>query len=258
MPHRAVLTAAFVLLAAGMAGCKPAAPAAPAGPAAAAAPTPTATSAATLGVQNPPALGEGFAAMPRFNGGEASAVAKINAAMAKLDATNKEGLTSCTDMPHNGQSQEVSVPLNGPDLLQVDARYESDCGAYPSSGTNAYVFDLKTGELVDWSKLIPGAAIRSGEPDHDFYTNTFSSKALQARVVAAAKTQTDADFLRDCVPVLQESELSFTAAINTETHTLDVTPDLAHAVQACGDSLKLGADELRALNADPRLIAALE
>lgn len=252
--HRNIAPAALAMIAAlGMAGCKPAAaakPSAPAGAAAAATPA-----AGALTVQPQPDLGLENQAMPRFAGGDAAATAKINLAMAKLDASTREGLTSCPDQPHAGQSQTVKVTRNGPDFVVVQVTYESDCGAYPSSGTNDFMFDAKAGDLVDWSKLIPGAAATYAFHDEDLYSNAFASAPLQARVVAAARKETDPDFLKDCVPVLEEGELSFVVNLNTDKGTLDVTPDLAHAVQACASPLQLTPADLTALHADPRLVA---
>lgn len=234
-----------------LAGCKPA-PAAK-GDAAAAAPA-----ASAFTIQTQPDLGAQFQAMPRVSGGDAAIAAKINAAMSRLDTSAAENLTSCPEMAHNGQAQTVKVTRNGPDFLAIEVAYESDCGAYPSSGINAYVFDLKTGGLIDWAAAIPDARIVNGTADPDFFTNTFSSPILQARIVTAAKAQTDAEWRTDCVPVLEGGQLNLTGRINTETGALDVTPDLVHAVQACGDSLALTPADLKALKADPRLIAAVE
>jgi len=250
--HRNIAPAALAMIAAlGMTACKPAAAkGAPAAGAAAAAPV-----AGALTVQPQADLGPENQAMPRFAGGDAAATAKINLAMSKLDASTKEGLTSCPDQPHGGQSQTVKVARNGPDFVVVQVTYESDCGAYPSSGTNDFFFDAKTGDLVDWSKLIPDAAATYAFHDEDLYSNAFNSAPLQARVVAAGKKETDPDFLKDCLPVLEEGELSFTVNLDDEKGVLDVTPDLPHVVQACADSLRLTPADLTALHADPRLVA---
>ena len=253
MRHAALTAAASALLL--CAGCKPAAAVgqAPVPPAAGA---DAARPAGGLTVQAQPDLGPQNQAMPRFSGGDAAATARINLAMDKLDALTLEGLGACPDMPHGGQTQAVRVTRNAP-LLAIEVTYESDCGAYPSSGINSYVFDPATGALIDWARALPEAGVTAGEPDTEMFTNAFTSASLQARLVAAARKQSDADWRNDCLPVLEGQDLSLTARINTETHTLDITPDLPHVVQACGDSLSLGTADLTALKADPRLIEAV-
>jgi hypothetical protein len=247
LAHAAVLT----LAAAGLLGaCKPAAPVE------AARQTAAAPAAGMLTVQAQPDLGAAFQAMPRFTGGDAAATAKINAAMVKLDASGKENLTLCPDQP-NAQSQTVKVLRNGPDFIAVEVSGESDCGAYPSGGVTDYVFDARTGDLVDWSKLIPGAAIRNGEPDPDYYTSLFTSAEFTAREMKAARAETDKEYLEQCVPALEQGELSFSARFNDDEGTLQISPDLVHAIQACGVELQLTPADLTALHADPRLIAAV-
>lgn len=242
---------ALVAAALSLAGCKPAA-----STGAAAAPT-AAPAAGAFTIQAQPDLGPENQALPRFSGGDPAIAAKLNAAMGKLDASNADLLTSCPEMAHGGRSQTVKVTRNGPDFVAVEAAYESDCGAYPSSGTDAYLFDLKTGGLIDWAAAVPEARITNSDPDTELFTNSFFSPVLQARIVAAAKAETDAEWRTGCVEVLEREGLYLTARINTETGTLDVTPELPHVVQACANSLSLTPADLTALKADPRLIAAV-
>lgn len=244
-------TAIALVSAALLAGCNK--PAAAAKGDAAAAPA-----AAAFTVQTQPDLGPEIQAMPRFAGGDAVIAAKINAAMGKLDESSKGLLDLCPEIPHAGRSQAVKVTRNGPDFVAVESAYESDCGAYPSSGVEAYLFDLKTGGLIDWAAAIPEARITNSDPDTELFTNSFFSPVLQARIVAAAKAETDAEWRTDCVEVLEREGLYLTARLNTETGKLDVTPDLPHVVQVCANSLSLTAADLTALKADPRLIAAVE
>ena len=249
--HLARTTAiALVAAALSLAGCKPAA-------STGAAAAPAAPAAGAFTVQAQPDLGPQNQALPRFSGGDAAIAARLNAAMGKLDASSADLLTSCPEMPHGGRSQTVKVTRNGPDFVAVEAVYESDCGAYPSSGTDAYVFDLKTGGLIDWAAAIPDARITNSEPDTELFTNSFSSPVLQARIVAAAKAEKDAEWPAECVEVLEREGLYLTARINTATGTLDVTPDLPLVVQVCANSLSLTPADLTALKTDPRLIAAV-
>ena len=232
----------------------------PAEPAAApAAPAATAPPAATL--QDQAALGTGNEALPRIGAPATDQVARINAALAARDAEWKENVASCTD----GEkliSRDVAVTRNAADFLALSMFYELSCGgAYPSSGTDFFTYDLTTGALADWAKLLPRAGIANSEQIPDYPTNTFSSPALQARLVKAleAGAGTDADWRESCLPVLQMEGLTLQAAFDAEKPVLNISPgSLPHAVQACGDSMALTVADLKALGADARLIAAVE
>lgn len=217
--------------------------------------------AARATLTNQPALGPDNEALPRIGAPADVNTQRINTAMAALDAGWKENLAECTG-PDKGMSRDVGVSRNGSSLLALTSAYDMSCGgAYPSSGTDVYTWDLTTGALADWSRLLPAAGITNAESMPEYPTNTFTSPALQARLVKAAETSpgNDTEWRIDCLPVLQMEGLTLQAAIDPEKPVLNISPgSLPHAVQACGESLALTVDDLRSLGADARLIAAVE
>jgi len=212
-------------------------------------------------LQEQPSLGPNNDAMPRLVTSDFEPYERINAALAALDADWKENVAQCTD-GEKAISRDVSVTRNTPGFLAVNSVYDVSCGgAYPSSGTDQYAYDLTTGALADWAKLLPKAGITNGERIPDYPSNTFSSATLQARLVKAieASAGQDADWRESCLPVIQMEGLTLQATFDAEKPVLNIAPgELPHAVQACGDSMALTVDELKALGADARLIAAVE
>lgn len=207
------------------------------------------------------ALGPENDALPRIASPNNASTAKINAALAALDADWKENVAACTD-GDKAISREVGVARNAADFLAVTVFYDVSCGgAYPSSGTDAHTYDLTSGALADWSKLLPAAGITNSESTPEYPANTFNSTALQARLVKAAETSAgnDAAWRLDCLPVLQMEGLTLQAAFDPEKPVLNISPgSLPHAVQACGETLALTVDDLKSLGADERLIAAVQ
>ena len=60
-------------------------------------------------------------------------------------------------------SRKVSVTMQGPRYVSFVASDDYYCGgAYPDTSTVALVFDLNTGGSVDWTKLLPELAQRTG------------------------------------------------------------------------------------------------
>lgn len=219
----------------------------------------TASAGATLTDQA--ALGPDNEALPRIGAPANANTGKINAALAALDASWKENLEGCTE-GDKSISRDVGVARNASDLLALTSAYDVSCGgAYPSGGTDVYVYDLSTGALADWSRLLPAAGITNSESMPEYPSNTFTSAALQARLVKAAEAGAgnDAEWKADCLPVLQMEGLTLQAAFDPEKPALNISPgSLPHAVQACGESLALSVDDLKALGADERLIAAVQ
>ncbi len=245
-----------VLAAALLAGCNKPAPAAGE---AAAPPAAASTTAASLTQQ--PALGAGHESLPRIATPLDVNTNRINAALAALDANWKESVDQCTG-GDKAISRETAVARNASGFLAVSMAYEASCGgAYPASGTEYQTYDLTTGALADWSKLLPKAGIVNGESDPEYPSNSFASAALQARLaqVAEANAGADPEWKDGCGTVYAMEDLTLQADFDPEKPVLRISPGaLPHVAQACGDSLELKVDDLKALGAPERLIAAVK
>ena len=114
-------------------------------------------------------VAKGVAAAPRLiSGVPAPVLARINAAMAKVDERGRSSAADCRaslrerkDLPHgddDGWTRDVKVAFTGPRLFAILIQDSYYCGGpYPARDDQALVFDLSTGRPVDWRPLFPPA-----------------------------------------------------------------------------------------------------
>lgn len=206
-------------------------------------------------------------ALPRVLRGDGVSpeiAAKINAALAKEDARVKQEALGCekdlresfaaTDrgVPDGfAWERSVSVTMRGPRFVAYVATDGFYCGGpHPNGVVTPMVYDLRTGDPVDWLELLPKevtafniGAERTGWVEWDF-------------VRGLAKAQANAD----CKDVFDETEgVPFTLNLNARSGTLDVTPaDFPHVWAACEKAVALDPPTLRRLHVAESLVSALE
>ena len=127
-----------------------------------------ATSASALTLTQPPTLAKGLPALPRIAAPATPATARINAALAKEDASWRAFIKECHDQAGADFDLERSnqVAMSGPAYFSLTIGYSYDCGgAHPDGGTIALVYDLNTGAPVNWAHLLPKSLIDSVSTD---------------------------------------------------------------------------------------------
>ncbi len=173
--------------------------------------------------------------------------AAINASLTHAEADVRSQALDCDavgrKMDHNlhAWTRTVDVTMRGPRFLAFLAKDDYYCGAYPNFGMQtSLVYDLTTGEQVDWTKFLPVGTDPANWP------------ALEA----IAKQRATAE----CKDVFGENEtVSFALSLNARTGTLDARPDsLPHVIQACAETVALDASTLKRLRVAKSLIDALE
>ena len=132
------------------------------------------------------------------------------------------------------------MTMQGPHFVSFVASDDWDCGgAYPDSGTMALVFDLSTGAMVDWAKLLPVSSAKLA----DLYREAAKRDAGEP----------------ECVEVLSQPELEFIFWPDAKQSGLAVQPlNLPHVVRACGPALPISLETLRSLGAEGELLNAID
>jgi hypothetical protein len=136
------------------------------------------------------------------------AIARINRALRAANAQRAKDIADCRrDAPPGGYTweQTVDAPLLGAHFVSFWTHGNQSCGgAHPNVVMEALVFDLSTGERVDWRKLLP-AALRAA-PDAPPPPDTIASPALTALFVAESENE-GAD--ADCKEAFGQQEMNF-------------------------------------------------
>ncbi len=122
----------------------------------------------------------------------------------------------------------------------------------------ALVFDLNTGGLVDWAKLLPELAQRTGaDTAGDGSTlGTVSSGWLSDLYRDLAKRGGGEP---ECVDALKETELNFLLWPDAKLDGLVVQPaGSLHVIAACGPALLIPLQTLRSLGVDAEFVKAID
>jgi len=225
--------------------------------------------AAPVGLIDKPRLSEEIEALPRL-AGDGPAVVRINAELDRMDAAAIENATACAadagDGPGGGWSRTITQPMTGPAYVTLREHLETYCGGpYPSTSQTAVTYDLAAGARIDWVAALPGLKLTLNTFD-DMpvdYVPTVASPALGAwysRTILAG-AGADAEWLEECRDVFDPeilAEQSFNIWADAEHGGVSVVPDFPHAIQACAETATLTPADLRALNAAPALVSAIE
>ncbi len=214
-------------------------------------------------------------AMPAIASPADDAQRRINAAVKRLDDKVRKAAADCrkdaAGTPAGADanwSRSVAVTMHGPRFLSYSISDDAFCGgAHPNTSTMAIVYDLQTGQPVDWTKLLPalltGKVTLSDGMDGTKMV-TLSSPVLHALYLAAyrprsgaAKKDTEDDECREAVASADSGPPAMMAWLDAKENGLAVQFDLAHVVQACADTVVIPAEALRALYAQPVLLDAI-
>ncbi|HEX8470116.1 MAG TPA: hypothetical protein VF633_03300 [Brevundimonas sp.] len=253
-----VAAAALIL---GLAACNPVG----------AAPTKVAEATETVSLVEKPKLSEEVEALPRLVG-DSPAILRINAELDRLDATATADAKECVEMagdgPGGGWSRAITRPMTGPAFVTMREHVEVYCGgAYPSTTQTAITYDLSTGARANWVALLPALALVQDEPmaelpaDYIYSVRSPQLEALYERKMIADAD--DAEWRDGCREVWKpklEDETGgqgFNVWADAVHGGVAIDADYVHAVQACGGTVYLSADEMRAAGAPAGLINAL-
>ncbi len=154
-------------------------------------------------------------------------------------------------------TRSVQVTMAGPKYISYVARDDYFCGGpYPDAGLFALVFDLQTGNLVDWLKLISSATIQTQTNADGSETQTVTSATLAG--VYRAKVLPSLD--KDCSDAIQSEDFAsgFSIWPEAKAGTLVLHPNLSHALAACGADAALDLEEQRRVGLAEEMVAAIQ
>jgi hypothetical protein len=145
--------------------------------------------------------------------GATPAIARINRALQAANAKQREDMKDCRrDAPQDGYwwEQSVDAPLIGAHFVSLLAQGNMSCGgAHPNFIAEVLVFDLSTGERVDWRKLLPASLLaepgRASGGAH-LPTDAIASPALTALFVDESEKE---GVGADCKEAFAEQEMNF-------------------------------------------------
>jgi hypothetical protein len=215
-------------------------------------------------LRQPPPLFKGAKSMPRITSPATAATAKINTDLAKVDSAWMAEARDCRETAGGAEvdlGRDYAMKMRGPAYFALEISDEEFCGgAHPSTTLTPITYDLATGERIDWLKVFPASArvkrsfeADPGEPPVD----EFRSPVLHALYLKKARAARSAADWKDCAEALQDPELDFQMVPDAEQGALEITPDLPHAVMACGDSVALSPADMRALGVAQPLVEAI-
>ncbi len=196
------------------------------------------------------------------------ATQRINATLTQLNLQLKDSIRTCDanyrawaddarqvlrgkNSVSNDWIRTVSVTMTGPEFLSMVATddYIFCGGAHPDNNTSAMVFDLRTGDAVDWIKLIApsaGASVVSG------------SGAKGAVVLAALRTMSVDAAEADCRGAFEDKQ-AYVLWPDTRQGSLMAMPvNLPHDVQACATELTVTLPQAKQMGFSEALLDAIE
>jgi hypothetical protein len=190
---------------------------------------------------------------------------RINATLNRLNGAFADRVRDCLsgefawskDSFDSGEWQRtVKVTMRGPRFLSILAADGFYCGtAHPDDDLVVLVFDLETGEQVDWTALAPKSAGASQTKNvlwNEDGTPPLILQGLQAIYAAAEDPESD------CAGYFQD-ERPFVLWPDAESGTLVAeVAGLPHVALPCKNELKLQIDQARKLGFDESLLQAIE
>lgn len=205
--------------------------------------------------------------LPRIAAPANAATGRINAALAAADQAFESAAANCrASDAHAEARRKVAVTARGPALFSVVATDVTTCGgAYPNTGTLALVFDLASGQFVDWTHLLPPGAkgTRNGEAGTDAVLGTIAWAPLRRvylhryRAAPALVAAVGRDNTGTCAGAVA-GDHDFILWPDTAAHALMAQPvGLPHVAAGCEVPVALDAGALKALGLAPVAIAAI-
>jgi len=214
---------------------------------------------------------EGVDAWPLIAHPKDSIERRVNAALVQLNNDLRKTLDGCdADVAEfNGQSgtaepgknstpddwsRRIEVTMTGPRFLSMIARDDFFCGgAHPDDNRTVVVFDLQTGEMVDWASFL---AKESGATSEKNVLGDAGGTTPPLAFAGLQPLYADAE-VDDCKDIFAEPQ-SFLLWPDAKSGTLvaEVT-GLSHVGAPCKVDFKMRLDQARKLGFDETLLGAI-
>ncbi len=186
---------------------------------------------------------------------------KLTGALKACDANYREwakntGGATEAKLPKAGEwERRVEVTMTGPRYISIVAidKIIFCGGAYPDSDHIAMVFDMSTGDPVNWTAMIAKTAGASSYTDSVYDGTRVATVIFQAlEKISLAKASTECkDAFTD-----RQSFLIWPDAAREQLVALPFA--LPHVVQACAQEIDLTLDQARELGFDEAVIDSIQ
>ena len=215
-------------------------------------------------------LRKGVDAWPLIETADTSAAKRVNETLTQLNRSLTTALHDCDagflmwqkEVGHIGDdrdqmstdwSRKITVTMGGPRFLSLVASDRTFCGgAHPDSGQMALVFDMGTGEQVNWTELIVKSAGAS-----PYAGTAWDGSTVRALVLPALQNMNSASADADCKDAFQNPQ-PFLIWPDAKHQTLVAQPfDVPHVVQACAVEIDLTMDQAHKLGFNEVLLDAI-
>jgi hypothetical protein len=213
---------------------------------------------------------KGLDSWPKIIAPHSPAVDRANQTIAKMNQSTSDALRECDDdyrqfknLPESarvkgGWDRKVRITMRGPRFVAMVADETSFCdGSYPNNDHVAVVFDMSTGELVNWTSLMTGVdetAATTFKSIDGATTSGISTSGLTE--LALNKSVKDSE----CKKALESlGQLEFQVWPDAKRGQLVIKPiGLPHVVQACEEDIGLSIPEARKQGFSEAILGAIE
>ena len=207
---------------------------------------------------------------PKIVAPHSPSVDRVNKTIAEMNESTSEALRECDDdyrqyknLPETarvkgGWDRKVNVAMRGPRFVAMVADETSSCnGSYPNNDHLAVVFDMATGELVEWTHFMLGGN-ESAAATFTAIDGATSSGISTSGLTELALKRADAD--PECRRALESlGQMEFQIWPDARHGQLIVKAiGLPHVVQACEEEIGLSIPEAREQGFRDDVLAAIE
>lgn len=150
--------------------------------------------------------------------------------------------------------RKVEVTMTGPRFLSIVATDDFFCGgAHPDSDRIAMVFDMSTGDPVDWTTMITKTAGASS------YTDTvYDGTEVGALILPGLEKINLALASPECKDAFSDQQSFLIWPDAPKGQLVAIAYGLPHVVSACEEEIHLTMEQVRALGFDETIIDAIE
>jgi hypothetical protein len=211
----------------------------------------------------PSPVGKDIAAMPQIIAPVDDAERRINTALKRLDLTV---LKASKDCKGGDWQRSVDVTMRGPGFLSLVITDSLNCdgSAHPDSGTMSIVYDLTTGQPVDWTHLLPatltGTVALAQQADGTKVVTLASKRLFDLYMAGYGAGDTPGSDLDDCKQALlseaADGPPGMMVWLDAKGGGLALQLGLPHVMAACEEPVIIPAAVLKTEGAQPALLKA--
>lgn len=187
--------------------------------------------------------------------------ARVNAILTKKQAEEHANQRDCLKQvrdAHKDQtfyewSTDIEVTYLSARFLSLQINSGWFCAnAHPNSSHEPITIDLRTGTLVDWTRMLKPGVLNTIEKPAP-HNGRLAAVYLARYIAHNGKNDPD-----DCIGTIRDSDFLDPAIwLDAKSGGFLVLPQLAHVVTNCGDEISIPLDQLAPLVTDPALVEDL-